>query len=182
MHITNIHERSWPVPTDVVGALLDTLSSPNDRLWPVSRWLPMVLDAGLSVGSRGGHGSVRYKVTRYEPGKEVIFEFDPDNGLLRGCHGTHAFYVTAKDGKTTLRHVIDMYAGLGPALRWALVVRPLHDALLEDALDGVEATLTGSVAKPYVWPWRVKFLRERVRRRRDAKPQASTGSPPNQNR
>ncbi|MBN1608722.1 MAG: hypothetical protein JW940_18990 [Polyangiaceae bacterium] len=173
MHITNIHHRSWPVPAEAVGALLDTLSSSDDRLWPVSRWLPMTLDAGLSVGSRGGHGPVRYRVVRYVPGSEVVFEFDPDAGLLRGCRGTHAFYVTAKDGTTTLRHVIDMHAPLGPALRWALLVRPMHDALLEDALDGVEATLTGSVAKPYVWPWRVKYLRKLARRRQNASPRGS---------
>jgi hypothetical protein len=165
MHITNIHQRSWSVTPEAVGALLDGLSSPDDRLWPVSRWLPMTLDAGLRVGSRGGHGPVRYKVVRYVPGSEVVFEFDPDRGLLRGCHGTHAFYVTAKDGMTTLRHVIDMHAGLGAALRWALLVRPMHDALLEDALDGVETTLIGTVAKPNVWPWRVKCLRKLARRR-----------------
>ena len=173
MHITNIHQRTWPVTAEAVGALLDTLSSPGDRLWPVSRWLPMTLDAGLCVGSRGGHGPVRYEVVRYVPGREVVFAFDPDNGLLRGCHGTHAFYIAAEDGMATLRHVIDMRARLGAALRWALFVRPMHDALLEDALDGVEATLTGSVAKPTVWPWRVKYLRKLARRRQDASPRGS---------
>jgi hypothetical protein len=166
MHIRNEHERSWPVAPEAVGRLVDSLASPDDKLWPSQRWPPMLLDSGLAVGSRGGHGPVRYRVVAYQPGTEAVFAFDPDQGLLRGVQGTHCFQVVSQGDVTTLRHVIDMDAGWAAALRWALLVRPMHDALLEDALDRAEAALTGSVAQPAVWPWRVQYLRRLARRRR----------------
>ena len=47
----------------------------------------------------------------------------------------------------------------GPAfLTWPLIIRPLHDALLEDALATAEASL-GMIPKMQTWsPW-VKLLR-----------------------
>jgi hypothetical protein len=59
---------------------------------------------------------------------------------------------------TLLRHTIDMKVG-GPALlSWPLVIRPLHDALREDALALAQASLgLAPVVRPWS-PW-VKFLR-----------------------
>jgi hypothetical protein len=42
---------------------------------------------------------------------------------------------------------------------WSTVVRPLHDALIEDALDNAERETTGTVAEPAGWSWWVRTLR-----------------------
>ncbi|MBI5092684.1 MAG: SRPBCC family protein, partial [Candidatus Hydrogenedentes bacterium] len=71
MKITNIHEREMQAAPESVGALLDSLSSPADALWPRRSWPPMILDRPLSVGATGGHGPVRYVVDSYTPGQAV---------------------------------------------------------------------------------------------------------------
>ena len=57
-----------------------------------------------------------------------------------------------------LRHTIEMTIH-GPAfLTWPLIIRPLHDALLEDSLATAQASL-GMIPQMRVWsPW-VKFVR-----------------------
>jgi hypothetical protein len=59
---------------------------------------------------------------------------------------------------TLLRHTIRMRAH-GPALlSWPLAIRPLHDALLEDALSLAQASL-GATPVVRLWSPFVKFLR-----------------------
>jgi antitoxin (DNA-binding transcriptional repressor) of toxin-antitoxin stability system len=53
MQVRNVHERVFPAPPAQVGALIDTLASADDRLWPGDRWPPMRFDRALSVGARG---------------------------------------------------------------------------------------------------------------------------------
>jgi hypothetical protein len=167
MKIHNVHQRRFTAPVSEVGALLDGLATSDDRLWPFEAWPPMVLDGGLRVGSRGGHGPVRYAVERCEPGRMVSFRFEP-TGLTAGFDGHHTFVAVPDGDATVLRHAIDATAGLAAWTRWALLVRPLHDALLEDALDKAERSITGSVARPARWgPW-VRVLRAMMRRRRRA--------------
>jgi hypothetical protein len=128
----NVHERVVAAPADRVGALVDGLGSPGDRLWPSPTWPPMRLDRPLAVGARGGHAAIRYEVTAHEPGRRVEFTFAP--GI--GARGTHTFTVSPLDAdRALLRH--EMVARLeGPMLLgWPLAVRWLHDALLEDLLD-----------------------------------------------
>jgi hypothetical protein len=49
---------------------------------------------------------------------------------------------------------------VGPArLSWPLVFRPLHDALLEDALDNAERQVTGRLQLPARWSPYVRALR-----------------------
>jgi hypothetical protein len=164
MKIHNVHQRRFTAPVGEVGALLDGLATSDDRLWPHESWPPMVLDGGLREGSRGGHGPVRYAVERYEPGRKVTFCFEP-RGLAAGLDGHHTFEAVPEGDATVLRHTIDATAGLAPWARWALLIRPLHDALLEDALDKAERSIKGSVAHPARWsPW-VRLLREMMRRR-----------------
>jgi len=45
---------------------------------------------------------------------------------------------------------------------WSLIIRPLHDALLEDPLDKVEGG-SRDVGPPRAWSRRVVFLRWLVR-------------------
>ena len=77
--VRNVHERVVDADAEAVGALVDSLSSPDDRLWPNRRWPAMRLDCGLEIGSDGGHGPVRYAVARYEPGRLVAFAFTHDS-------------------------------------------------------------------------------------------------------
>jgi hypothetical protein len=114
-------------------------------------------ESGRAAG-RGrdrGHGPIPYRVTRYLPGRLVEFRFLGP----RGFHGGHVFEVEPIDAaRARLRHTIRMTVS-GPALfTWPVAIRPLHDALLEDAFAQAEASL-GLV--PVVRPWsgRVKVLR-----------------------
>ncbi|MGW4891796.1 SRPBCC family protein [Kitasatospora sp. NPDC004240] len=145
MAVLNVHERTLPAGEAEVGALIDTLAGPGDRLWPGAAWSRMELDRGLAVGSAGGHGPVRYTVAARAPGRWVRFAFTGPTGFL----GFHEFTVhPAPGGRSTLRHTLAMRAA-GPArLSWPLAYRWLHDALLEDALDRAERELTGTVTTP----------------------------------
>jgi hypothetical protein len=175
MRIRNIHERRVMVGPALAGALFDTLASRSDRLWPggpAGRWPRMRLDRPLSVGARGGHAAIRYRVVAYEPGRSVAFEFE-DEGMTRGLRGGHRFEVEPAGAGAVLRHVIEADAiGAAAVLRWLVLLRPVHDAVLEDALDRAEREFTGTVARPARWsPW-VRFLHaalmRKPRRGRDA--------------
>lgn len=131
----NIHERRVSAPAGRVGKLVDGLGGRRDRLWPPGPWPPMRLDRPLAVGARGGHASVRYEVTAHEPGRRVEFTFAPGGDAV----GTHTFTVTPTgEHQAVLRH--EMVARFTGRMRlgWPLVVRWLHDALLEDLLDRAE--------------------------------------------
>jgi hypothetical protein len=162
VRVVNVHERALPASTAEVGALLDTLASPRDCLWPRDRWPAMRLDRPLGAGASGGHGPVRYVVDEYWPGERASFRFTRPVGF----HGYHAFLVRgAAGGATLLRHELIMRAR-GPALlTWPLVFRPLHDALIEDALD-MAAVALGQVVAPRKWSRRVRVLRWLFRRGR----------------
>ncbi|PKO30371.1 MAG: hypothetical protein CVU34_19375 [Betaproteobacteria bacterium HGW-Betaproteobacteria-7] len=155
MHVLNIHEREIFAEAAEVGKLIDSLASDNDALWPKAFWPPMRFDRPLSVGAVGGHGPIPYVVEEFRPGQMVKFRFI---GPL-GFNGYHWFEVLPKgEASVLLRHTIGMRAE-GPALlSWPLFIRPLHDALLEDALAFAQASV-GAV--PVVRPWSpwVKLLR-----------------------
>jgi Protein of unknown function (DUF3995) len=167
----NVHERKVPFSIDEVAPLLDSLSSPSDRLWPRDVWPPMKLDHGLAVGSKGGHGMIRYSVDAYEPGRSVTFRFAEGLGL----DGTHSFRL-ADDGKggTLLKHEIDARVEGSMRLMWPLVVRWMHDTVVEDAFDTAEASLNGRPT-PQRHPSRyVSFLkRSMVPARADARGEQS---------
>jgi hypothetical protein len=162
MRIHNVHRRRLAATPARVGALIDTLSSAEDRLWPGDAWPPMRFDRPLGVGADGGHGPIRYHVEAYEPGRFVIFRFSGPAGLS----GTHRFEVERDGEGAILGHVIDGGAIVRFAPVWILVFRPLHDALIEDAFDRAEAACTGSVERPARWSAWVRFLRRRASRRR----------------
>lgn len=158
MQILNVHERILPGTVAEVGALLDGLAGPDDRLWPVDLWpgLPMRFDRPLGVGADGGHGPVRYRVEEYVPGRLVVFRFAERTGL----DGTHRLEVDDSEGVVELRHVLAGRLKRTKALlTWLLVTRPLHDAVLEDLLDRAELAVTGTVLRPARWSWRVRLLR-----------------------
>src|SRR5688572_25422834 len=166
MRIRNVHERLIAASPSTLGEILDTLSSTEDRLWPVERWPRVRLDRPLSVGAAGGHSFIRYHVTHYEPGRRVVFQFDPP--LL--IEGDHRFEVQAIDEThTILRHAIAGRVQGVMSWRWRLVVGPLHDALIEDAFDCAEYGALGSGARPARWSLQVRLLRAWTRWRARAR-------------
>jgi hypothetical protein len=145
--VQNIHERRFG-GADVaqrIGALLDTLGSSNDKLWPSDAWPPLRMDRGLAIGSTGGHGPIGYHVESYEPGKSVVFRFAAGLGIV----GTHQLDVVAdRDGSTVVRHTLEGQLEGPMRMGWPLMIRWMHDALIEDALDNVEATLAQEPIPP----------------------------------
>ncbi|MBO0841230.1 MAG: SRPBCC family protein [Sciscionella sp.] len=149
--ISNVHQREYPVGTEELGELLDSLASKEDRLWP-KRWPPMRFDRELAAGAIGGHGPIRYSVLEYTPGRHITFGFDPKRGLL----GTHVLHVLPGSTPDTsvLRHTLIGQPTGYARWRWRLVIRWLHDALLEDLLDRAATELGHPPTKPAHWsPW-----------------------------
>jgi hypothetical protein len=144
--VRNVHERRLPAPAGVVGALLDDLGSPRDRLWPGDRWPPMVLERPLEPGARGHHGPVRYELVEHRPRRLLHFRFRPSLGL--DVVGMHAFEVVP-DGADAcvLRHRLELHRP-SPAL-WALwyaVIAPMHDAVVEELCDNAATACGGPAA------------------------------------
>ncbi len=155
MKVDNVHERVLPAPAAMAGALIDSLASPHDLLWPRDRWPAMVLDRPLGIGAAGGHAQIRYVVEEYEPSRSVRFRFTGP----RGFEGHHCFEVEeiAPD-RCRLRHVVDMRVTGWARLLWLVGVRSLHDALIEDALDRAEAHVGGRPAG-HKWSLWVRVLK-----------------------
>lgn len=136
MKVHNVHTRALPTGPERVSALLAGLAGPADELWPTERWptTPIELDRPLGVGARGGHGLIRYRIEAYEPGRCLVFRFEPGQGL----EGIHRFDIEPMSAEATrLVHTLD--TRLTGATR--LVRRPLlrlHDRLIEDLLDNAE--------------------------------------------
>ena len=59
---------------------------------------------------------------------------------------------------------IDVDTNFATWVQWKLVIEPLHDALLEDALDKAERETGLPAPHRSVWSLRVRFLRWLVRR------------------
>ncbi|MER5254928.1 DUF2867 domain-containing protein [Streptomyces sp. NPDC002855] len=144
--VLNEHERVIEAPAEVVGALLDRLSTEDDPLFPTPAWAAMIFDRPLGVGATGGHGPVRYSVTEYEPGRRVRFAFTPpDNGF-------HELSVEPMgEGRCRVRHVLETEPRGRDRLLWPALVRPLHDTIIEEVFDNVERAATGGCARPVRW-------------------------------
>lgn len=171
MRVRNVHHRDFAVEPEALGLLLDTLASPDDRIWPGEHWPKMRFDRPLGIGAVGGHGPIRYVVEAYEPGVAITFRFTGPAGF----DGTHTFAVEPLVEGARLTHVLAMDTSGKASLSWPLLYRPLHDALVEDALDRVAAAVGEPLAAP-PWSAHVRLLRAIARRGRsrpDRKP-AST--------
>ena len=173
MKVFNKHERRISVPADDLGSVLDSLSGPNDRLWPWETWPPMRFDSPLGNGSSGGHGPIRYHVSEYVPGQRITFQF-VHSGLVGGLYGRHYFEIISMSNQALIRHVVDAECDFKMWTKWLILVGPLHDALIEDAFDKVENNLTNGAIKQHQWsPW-VKFLRSMLARKRRKESQHSS--------
>lgn len=129
--VHNIHQRVLPCSPNQAAYLIDSLAGPQDAVWPARLWPRLRLDAGLTTGSQGGHGPVRYFVEDYQPGQSVKFRFTAPSGFF----GYHALHLTDHGQGCLLKHDLHMTTNLWGWVQWHLIYRPLHDALLEDALD-----------------------------------------------
>jgi len=163
--IHNVHQREYRATEDQLGALLDQVAEPGG-LWP-RRWPPLVLDRPLGVGADGGHGPIRYHVVDYQPARRAVFQFHESADL----DGTHTLEVLpgSRPGTAVLRHELSgTPRGLG-LLSWTLLIRRLHDALLEDLLDGAGRTVGDPPARPARWSSPVRVSRWLLGLREDAK-------------
>lgn len=161
MKVLNIHIREINQPKSEVAKLFETLSSKNDMMLATDKWPPMRLDKGLQVGSKGGHGPIRYFVTDYQKESAITFQFD-----LKGFDGFHTFEINeiAAD-KTQLKHTIDITTSGWATLKWLFAIRSLHDAYIEDAFDKVENHFTANKKKSQWTSW-VRILRKVMRPKR----------------
>jgi len=175
--IVNVHERKLPASPEQVGALLDRLFTADECLWPAARW-PMRRSGELRVGAACHHDDVRYTVTEYQPGQRVWFAFTDID-----LHGGHGFDVLEEEeGATRLRHTLRARPHRSMLILWPLIVRPIHDAILEDLLDNAQRELTGTVASPHRysrWVRLLRAIRSRVERAAPAPtPAGAAGAPP----
>ncbi len=159
MKVINIHRRIINQPKDKVAELLGTLATENDGIWPYEQWPAMRFRDGLVEGARGGHGPIQYSIEKYIPHKLIQFRFIKPAGF----NGIHKFEIMeGEKGKTELRHTIDMDVSGADLFLWSLAIRPLHNALLEDALDKAENRFLTERRKTE-WPVWVKILRKMLK-------------------
>ncbi len=154
MNIVNVHQRRLDATPAQVTALMASLGSPDDKLWP-PHWPRIRFDRPLVPGAVGGHGPIRYVVTAYTPGESIRFRFTEPKGF----EGWHSFSVLdATDEDCFLEHRIEMQTEGRATLLWELAIRHLHNALVEDALSQAQRAVGN---KPLVVPWpaRVRVLR-----------------------
>ncbi|MFJ5988546.1 SRPBCC family protein [Lentzea sp. NPDC092896] len=156
--IRNIHTRDLGVPA---GPFVDRIQ----ELWPPA-WGRQEFDRPLGVGADGGHGPIRYHCTSFTPGESITFAF-------REGHGTH----TLSASGTVIRHELVGDFPLAARIRWALVVRWLHDACLEDLFDNFERAAGREPATPARWsPW-VRLVRRVIVPRTNRQAQRSFTGP-----
>ncbi|SMD13091.1 hypothetical protein [Lentzea albidocapillata] len=138
--IKNVHTRDLGVPA---GPFVERIQ----ELWPPA-WGKQEFDRPLGVGADGGHGPIRYHCTEFVPGESITFAFSDGDG-------TH----TLSASGTVLRHELIGDFSLGKRLRWALIIRWMHDACLEDLFDACERAAGRVPAAPARWsPW-VRLVR-----------------------
>jgi hypothetical protein len=134
----NTQSRYLPTSAARAAAALGDLVT----LWPAPPWPALRLDGGLAVGSRGGHGPIRYAVSVRERDR-IRFDFDPRIGLV----GYHELRIEPTgDGRCRM---VDTLAGRARGrmrLLWPVMFRWLHEDLMHDLFDNVEAHLTGHPA------------------------------------
>ena len=152
--VRNVHSVQLPVPPERAGALLDTLGSDHDVLWPGERWPPMRIEGPLRVGAAGRHGPVKYTVEEYVPSQRLCFRFHQPSGF----DGTHTFEVFPEPDGCRLEHRVEITPRGISMLGWPLVFGPLHDALAEDAVSRAVRAL-GLPAQPKEWSAWVRLLR-----------------------
>ena len=159
MAVVNVHTREVKATPAEVGALVDSLASETDALWPRESWPPMRFDRALGVDASGGHGPIRYRVEAYVPGRWIRFRFTGP----RGFDGFHEYTVRPAGDGAVLQHLLAMRLHGIARLTWPLAFRWLHDALIEDSLDHAERAGTAISHPGPRWNIVVRLLRAALR-------------------
>ncbi len=152
MRIINIHNRPIAASVSQIAPLLLTLGSAQDRVWPHEDWPRMKLDRPIQAGAIGGHGPIRYRVSICEPEHRVRFEFQ------RGSQGFHEITLKDEGASCLLIHTIDTQPSIGFFLAWHFYIRFMHDALIEDLFDKLQAQFE-PLPQRSRWNRYVKLLR-----------------------
>lgn len=162
--IRNVYQRYIAAYPAEVGALLDSVGTPEDRLWPAPPRDAMVLrhpdGPSLRVGARGGHGPIRYRVEAHDPGRRVLFRLAGGAGL----DGWHALTVEPAAGGSLLRHELQVRPR-GLARLVVPVVLSMHDCYVEDAFDRAERELGVGPVREHRHSLPVRVFERRLRRR-----------------
>ncbi len=155
MKVLNIHKRVINQPKEQIAKLLNSLATENDQMF-ADKWPRIKLKNGKKVGSKGGHGPIRYTVSEYQEGERIQFEFTRPLGF----HGYHVFSIQELGAhQTELEHVINMETKGFGTLKWMIAIRWLHDALIEDSFDKVANQFSAKKTKT-TWSLWVRFLRK----------------------
>ena len=155
MKVLNIHKRVVNQSQLEVSKLFNTLGTKNDLIWPGESWPRMKFRDGIKIGSIGGHGPIRYEIIELKDGELISFKFHRPKGF----NGTHKLELNALDNASCeLIHTIEMDTSISGSLKWSYVIRPLHDALIEDAFDKVQSHYNQLIIANQ-WPFWVKTLR-----------------------
>jgi hypothetical protein len=165
MKVINIHKRIVNQPKEKVSQLFKTLATTEDLVWPYENWPAMKFKNGLKIGSKGGHGRVRYTILDYIEGEYIKFQFSKPLGFI----GIHELKVYGIDhNKTELVHKIDANISIKASFLWLFIIRWLHDALIEDAFDKVENHFLDEkkITSHNLW---VKLLRGVYKKKRASK-------------
>lgn len=161
MQVINIHKRTINQPIEKVTRLFKTLATSEDLVWPYENWPAIRFKDGLKIGSKGGHGRVRYTIIEFEAGAYIKFKFSKPEGF----NGTHELKINAiNDYSTEICHKIRARITLKATLLWVFVIRWLHDALIEDAFDKVENYFSATKKETRYNLW-VKLLREAYKKK-----------------
>ena len=160
MKVVNLHKRIINQPKKEISKLIEKLASKEDKIWPHDKWSPMRFKDGLKVGSKGGHGIIRYTIVEFGVKHGIKFQFTSPKGFI----GTHEFnIIELAANKTEVSHIIDMKTQGVATIQWIVFIRWLHDALIEDALDSIENHFSDekkeSTWSVWVKLWRWVFLK-----------------------
>lgn len=165
MKVSNVHERVVPCSRQEAHEIVGTFGTLTDRMYPFDRWPNMYLEGApgpTAVGSVFNRGAARLVITQFENGERIRYSWR----FLKpaGFDGSHTGTVEdLGDGRMMFRSVIDMRTRSTTAtLLWLFVMRPLHDAVVQDSFDKLEREL-GRTPPPRAWSLWVRMLR-RIKR------------------
>jgi hypothetical protein len=155
MRVNNTHTRVVAKDVTFVSPLLATLATKEDKIWPTELWPAMRFRDGIKPGTQGGHGPIKYTVTKLEPNRFIEFTFTRPLGF----EGVHWIEITPSgDDISKIKHCIKIHTTGLATLKWIFLIRPLHDALIEDAFDKIENQFS-TEKKNTPWSLYVKSLR-----------------------
>ena len=79
------------------------MDTENENIWPTEKWPLMKFKIRIEVGTKGGHGPIRYYIEKYEKDTIILFLFLRPKGF----NGTHKFEIfELNTNKTTIRHTV----------------------------------------------------------------------------